>query len=153
MIWPENTNTNMQNVMNRVTRLYQFLRSGSMFLIAISSWMCKQAIGMAFWPWNAQQLWKQIWDFCEKMQVCSWGFSAAFLCYALGYCSAYVSEWIRLTIQAQSLVFNDFEYLIFLISFSIFLSWRTCQLWKICLFWTWNELPPCLSWICCIKKI
>ena len=62
-------------------------------------------------------------------------------------------EWIRVEIQVHNPLHSCFGDFIFLISFSIFLSWRTCQSWKICLFCTWNELPPCISWICCIKKI
>ena len=43
-------NTIMNNFMKSETLFYQFLRLGAVFLIAIPSWMCKQAFGMVFWP-------------------------------------------------------------------------------------------------------
>ena len=113
---------------------YQFLRSGDQLLIVTRSWMSWQCFGMLFKLWNALQLGfqfsKVLWKFA--IFVCS--LYAIFRGLGLGHVVyMYLSE---LGQENQPKV-HPFMILIFdfqsykIQSFSIFLPWNSCQLWKI----------------------
>ena len=73
--------------------------------------------------------------FCQKLQVCSWSCSAAFLFFCIRVCLYMYEEWFRLEKLARNPCIQWFNIWFFLISFSIFLSWKTCLFWKIWSLW------------------
>ena len=143
----------MQKFMNRATSFYQFLRLGAVFLIAIPSWMCKQAFGMLLRPWNARQLWKQFWVFCQKMQVLFLILGAAFLFLGLGLQCVYMCECIRSKKSSPNPCIQWFWIFDFHDLFqSFFLPSNHCQLLRIFPYWVCTKSWGHDGWKCCIKR-